>query len=301
MRASARWWSPPGAGVTILRIASAAANLPFTGHGIEIGRGSALAYPGKCSGEFTRLGGRAIAIQPVPHRRQRDAPDLTRPRRKIAFNQKRLQRAEQQPRRIVGARPGILFRSAHHLAQLFEHEGRDRGVFTALDGALELPHQQRLSLRRKLCEIIPQPLGRCLAHAYVMHVVADGPTRPLRMIKAPALRFRLGIIPNARPPWFQSRFDTWLNCNYNINSMKIVWDEPKRLANIARHGMDFADLDEAFFESSIIVPAKPGRLIAIGRHRNGIILVVFVALGAEGLSVVSMRAASRKERRLIDG
>jgi len=83
--------------------------------------------------------------------------------------------------------------------------------------------------------------------------------------------------------------------------MKIVWDEPKRLANIARHGMDFADLDEAFFDGSVIVPAKSGRLIAGGRHRGGIIVVVFVALGTEALSVVSMRPASRKERRLIDG
>jgi uncharacterized DUF497 family protein len=65
--------------------------------------------------------------------------------------------------------------------------------------------------------------------------------------------------------------------------------------------MDFADLDQAFFEGSVIVPAKSGRLIAVGRHHGGIILVVFVVLGAEGLSVVSMRPASRKERRLIDG
>jgi uncharacterized DUF497 family protein len=83
--------------------------------------------------------------------------------------------------------------------------------------------------------------------------------------------------------------------------MKIVWDEPKRLANIASHGMDFADLDEAFFEGSVIVPAKSGRAIAIGHHHSRIILVVFVALGTEGLSVVSMRPASRKERRSIDG
>jgi uncharacterized DUF497 family protein len=82
--------------------------------------------------------------------------------------------------------------------------------------------------------------------------------------------------------------------------MKIVWDEPKRLANIASHGMDFADLDETFFEGSVIVPAKLGRRIAVGRHHSEIILVVFVALGTEGLSVVSMRPASRKERRLID-
>jgi uncharacterized DUF497 family protein len=44
--------------------------------------------------------------------------------------------------------------------------------------------------------------------------------------------------------------------------MKIVWDEPKRLANIANHAMDFADLDEAFFEGSVIVPAKSGRMAA---------------------------------------
>ncbi len=83
--------------------------------------------------------------------------------------------------------------------------------------------------------------------------------------------------------------------------MRIVWDEPKRLANMARHGLDFADLDEAFFAGSVIVPAKFGRLIAVGRHHDGTILVVFVALGTEGVSVVSMRPAGRKERRLIDG
>jgi uncharacterized DUF497 family protein len=81
--------------------------------------------------------------------------------------------------------------------------------------------------------------------------------------------------------------------------VKIVWDEPKRLANIAKHdGLDFADLDETFFERSVIVPGKGNRLIAVGRLANG---VVFVALGSEGVSIVSMRPASRKERELLDG
>ncbi len=31
--------------------------------------------------------------------------------------------------------------------------------------------------------------------------------------------------------------------------MKIVWDEPKRLADIEKHGLDFAALDEEFFLS----------------------------------------------------
>jgi uncharacterized DUF497 family protein len=37
--------------------------------------------------------------------------------------------------------------------------------------------------------------------------------------------------------------------------MLIVWDERKRLASIADHAMDFADLNEAFFEHSVVVPA----------------------------------------------
>lgn len=85
--------------------------------------------------------------------------------------------------------------------------------------------------------------------------------------------------------------------------MKIVWDEPKRLANIAKHdGLDFTDLDEGFFERSMIVPGRgSNRLIAVGRLADGIVVVVFVVLGAEGVSVISMRPASRKERKLLDG
>jgi uncharacterized DUF497 family protein len=82
--------------------------------------------------------------------------------------------------------------------------------------------------------------------------------------------------------------------------MRIVWDESKRIANLASHDMDFADLDEAFFDTAVIVPVKFGRLAAVGRHRNGIVLVVFARLGTEAISVISMRPASRKERRLID-
>jgi uncharacterized DUF497 family protein len=83
--------------------------------------------------------------------------------------------------------------------------------------------------------------------------------------------------------------------------MKIVWDEPKRVANLATHGMDFADLDEVFFATAVVGRAKLGRLIAVGRLANGIVTVVFVTLGTEGISVISMRSASRKERKLIDG
>lgn len=82
--------------------------------------------------------------------------------------------------------------------------------------------------------------------------------------------------------------------------MEIVYDDAKRVINIATHGgLDFADLDVGFFVESSIVPAKKGRFMAIGRFRNDVIAVVFVKLGAEGVLVISMRPASTKERKLL--
>lgn len=81
--------------------------------------------------------------------------------------------------------------------------------------------------------------------------------------------------------------------------MMIVWDEHKRNGNRAKHGLDFADLTEEFFLSAIVVPAKSGRQMAIGRLNDGSIAVVFVTLGLEGISVISMRPASKKERSLL--
>ena len=81
--------------------------------------------------------------------------------------------------------------------------------------------------------------------------------------------------------------------------MKIVWDDAKRLANRDKHGFDFADLTEDFFADSLVVPAARGRWKAIGRFEDGTIAVVFFVLGSEGLSVISMRPASRKERTMM--
>jgi uncharacterized DUF497 family protein len=79
--------------------------------------------------------------------------------------------------------------------------------------------------------------------------------------------------------------------------MVITWDERKRLANLAKHGLDFADLTPEFFEASIVVAAKADRYLAIGRVGNVYFAaVVFAPLGSEAVSVVSMRPASKKER-----
>ncbi|WP_317151414.1 BrnT family toxin [Sphingopyxis indica] len=79
----------------------------------------------------------------------------------------------------------------------------------------------------------------------------------------------------------------------------ILWDESKRQINLAKHGFDFADLSEEFFLSALVIPAKSGRHMAIGRLADGTIAVVFALLGTEGVSVISMRHASKKERGLL--
>lgn len=87
--------------------------------------------------------------------------------------------------------------------------------------------------------------------------------------------------------------------------MRIVWDPPKRLTNLKQHRLDFADFEDGFdWNNFLTLPAKPSRT---GRKRahligslNGERFVVAVVspLGSEALSLVSLRPASRKERKL---
>jgi uncharacterized DUF497 family protein len=79
----------------------------------------------------------------------------------------------------------------------------------------------------------------------------------------------------------------------------IVWDEPKRLANLDKHGLDFAALTLEFFASATVYPARTGRWLAVGRLADGAVAVIFARLGSEAISVISMRAASMKERKLL--
>ena len=82
--------------------------------------------------------------------------------------------------------------------------------------------------------------------------------------------------------------------------MKIVWDENKRLTNLAKHhGMDFADLGPDFFDRAVKRPSPRGRFLAIGLFEDVVVVaVVYRPLGAEAVSDISMRPSSRKERKL---
>jgi len=77
----------------------------------------------------------------------------------------------------------------------------------------------------------------------------------------------------------------------------IVWDEPKRQQNLAKHSLDFAELDLSFFLNAAIRPAKSDRAIAIGELKGRLIVAeVFLPMGRKAISIISKRPASRRER-----
>ena len=82
--------------------------------------------------------------------------------------------------------------------------------------------------------------------------------------------------------------------------MKIIWDEPKRIANLDKHGMDFADLNEKFFDTALVLNTYGRRYRAIGVNIRGVISVIFAVYGAEAVSIISMRPASKRERELYE-
>jgi uncharacterized DUF497 family protein len=57
-------------------------------------------------------------------------------------------------------------------------------------------------------------------------------------------------------------------------------------------------LTGAFFDQALIQPSHSKRWRAIGKSGQGIVAVVFFALGTEAVSVISMRPANKNERKL---
>lgn len=78
------------------------------------------------------------------------------------------------------------------------------------------------------------------------------------------------------------------------------WDENKRLLNIAKHGVDFADAIQAFadpkqFTYRSATPPQEQRYVCVGMVQGRLIAVV-TTLRGEKLRIISARAARRNER-----
>lgn len=88
--------------------------------------------------------------------------------------------------------------------------------------------------------------------------------------------------------------------------MLVVWDEPKRALNLESHGFDFADARDRFdWDRALVVPSRPGRdgrarFKALGDLDGRLVSLVFSFLGQEAIAAISLRPASRKERREYD-
>lgn len=82
--------------------------------------------------------------------------------------------------------------------------------------------------------------------------------------------------------------------------MQLEWDEKKRAANLAKHGLDFTDAERFDWLTAYITPAR----IIAGEERSqafnifdgALHVVTFVPRG-EAIRIISFRCASRQERK----
>lgn len=86
--------------------------------------------------------------------------------------------------------------------------------------------------------------------------------------------------------------------------MPVVGDDRKRETNLRRHSLDFRDARERFvFETAMMVPSHAGRgerarFVAVGPRDGRLAAAVISPLGTEAISLINLRPASRKGRRL---
>jgi uncharacterized protein len=78
-----------------------------------------------------------------------------------------------------------------------------------------------------------------------------------------------------------------------------AWDEPKRQANLARHGLDFADAEKVFAGPMVLFEddrADYGeqRMIGVGLLDYLVVLIVHVEKD-ETIRIISMRKADGNE------
>ena len=81
--------------------------------------------------------------------------------------------------------------------------------------------------------------------------------------------------------------------------VKFSWDEPKRQANLAKHGLDFADAEKVFAGPMVLfedtrVDYGEQRMIGVGLLDYLVVLIVHVE-NEETIRIISMRKADGNE------
>jgi len=89
-----------------------------------------------------------------------------------------------------------------------------------------------------------------------------------------------------------------------IINVKYDWDEAKRAANLAKHGVDFALAEDFAWNGALIVPdtrrdyGEP-RFLAIGPIGAGLHVLVFTPRG-ETVRIIGLRKANDREVALYE-
>jgi uncharacterized protein len=91
---------------------------------------------------------------------------------------------------------------------------------------------------------------------------------------------------------------------YN-QSMDFEWDEQKARANLAKHGIDFADAVGVFEDPFTLTREDPDaqgeqRFVSVGMDMLGRVLVVVYTHRGERIRPIYARRANRREREFYE-
>ena len=85
-------------------------------------------------------------------------------------------------------------------------------------------------------------------------------------------------------------------------SVNFTWDEPKRLANLEKHGLDFADVAKVFAGPMVLFEDdrfdyREQRMIGVGLLDDLVVVIVHVEID-DTIRIISMRKADGNETDL---
>ena len=88
-------------------------------------------------------------------------------------------------------------------------------------------------------------------------------------------------------------------------SLEFEWDDNKRRINVVKHGIDFDDAKEVFFDPAAYTSlssrtVSERRYVTVGLMRGALIAVIFTRRG-NAIRIISARAARRSERQTYGG
>jgi hypothetical protein len=89
-------------------------------------------------------------------------------------------------------------------------------------------------------------------------------------------------------------------------ALNFKWDERKAKSNLAKHGVSFADASTVFGDPRSLTIPDPAhsqveeRAIILGQARQHKLLVVVYTERGDNIRIISVRPASRRERKTYE-